>query len=1020
MGRKSRMIFTLLFAFIAQIVVAQEATVKGTVTGSEGLPLIGVTIIIKGTHKGTQTDFDGNYEITVKKGAVLVYSYLGFETEEEEFKGNSTINVILEKKTSELSEVIILGYVTKSEDELTGVAAQIKGQEIAKGSSVTLAKALQGKVSGVTVSAVSGMPGAIQDIRIRGISSLTASNNPLYVVNGIPILNENISASADFTSLSPLAAISSDNIESVTILKDAAATAAYGARGANGVIVITTKSGEEGEVVYSVSSSIGVKNEAYNKRKMLTGLQKLELLKESLVNSYGFTKEDAIKSAILIGKLNPNLQNLNTDDFLNNPGNYNWANKITNKNAFFQNYTFSASGGTKKGAFYASLGYSSTEATVIGGDFERIVGVFNFDRQLSETANLAVNMNVSNVKQNPILEQDAFFSNPFTTRYLMNPLNAIYNPDGTLNTNLTYGALPNTLYVMENNYNRNMLNRGLVSAKLDWDILENLTLSNSIGIDYQFTEYRSFKNAVEGDGDGQTNGLAEVNNHQNFNYVYQGSLKYDIPLNEGHNLDITGLFEYQKNESTTLYGYGENFPTKGLSNISTASDNFQASSSFFDWYNISYLGLLSYDYLGKYVVDLTYRREGSSKFAEGSRFGNFGAVGFAWNIDKETFVSDVFSRLKFRASAGITGNSGIEINLYQPLLGFSGAYDETGAGTAIQFGNPYLTWEKNQVFDIGVDFGLWKNRLSGSFSYYSRRTYDLLYAVPLSKTTGFDQQIKNSGEMTNNGFELTLGYDIVVSDDFLWNINGNFAKVKNKITELPLGPDGLPIDRFSSSVYKTDRVGLPTGTWFMRTWAGVDPATGAPTWYVNGRDGAVTSNYLQAKRVTHGASLPTFTGSLSTRLEYKGFFVDASVYFAGGHQIYEQFAQFYLRTNAFTLATYNGAQALLNRWQKPGDITNVPKLDYAGSDNFSSTSTRHLYEGDYLRLKHLSIGYELPAAWTKTIGFKSLSIVVRGANLATWVKDKGLKLDPAVGSLGYTTLSTPPTKAYTIGINAKF
>jgi TonB-dependent starch-binding outer membrane protein SusC len=275
--------------------------------------------------------------------------------------------------------------------------------------------------------------------------------------------------------------------------------------------------------------------------------------------------------------------------------------------------------------------------------------------------------------------------------------------------------------------------------------------------------------------------------------------------------------------------------------------------------------------------------------------------------------------------------------------------------------------------------------------------------------------------MTNYGIEAQLSYDIFRGDDFTWNISANYSTVENEVTELALGADGEELDPLAGSSYKTTRTGLPAAAWFMRTWAGVDPETGEPTWYLNGKDGEVTSNYNAAERVYQGASaLPTFSGGLGMRVSYKGFFGEANAYFAGGHKIYEQYSQFYLRTNSFTLNTYNGVQELLERWQEPGDITDVPKLNYARNNNFHATSTRHLYEGDYVRLKNVALGYTLPSEWANSAGIDGLTLTVRGTNVATWLKDDGLKLDPEVRANGYTALTTPPVESYTLGINVKF
>lgn len=1016
--KSNYLIFYLALFFLPGSLFAQEKQMMGKVTDTDLMPLPGVNVLVEGTQTGVQTDIDGNYEINAAPGQTLVFSYLGFITQRRTVGEAEVINVTMEEDISELSEVVVLGYTTRGVQDVTGSSVQVSGDEIADIPVVSADQALQGRVAGLQISQNSGTPGAVQDIRIRGLSSLTASNEPLYVIDGVPVTNEDVSPFADYTStLSPLAAINSQDIASITVLKDASATAAYGARGSNGVIVITTKSGAKGDAQFSFSSSIGFQNDAYNKREVLTGPQRYDLLVESLVNSYsefGFTSENAIELAVENQVLSP--------VYLTYDGSENdWSGEIANEDALLQNYTFSVSGGDDMGNFYASLGYNKTEATVIGADFERLTGSFSFERNLRDNLRLSTAINASNTSQSAILEGGTFFANPFIVRYLMNPFNSIYNEDGSYNIDLQYGSLPNIFYLMENDMNRNTLTRGLVNSKLDWEFIENLTFSNRISIDYQLMEYKNYLNRYEGSA-APVSGWASAQDEKNFNMVYQSSLNYNFDLGSDHHFDVTALFEYQKNQNSSLYGYGENFPTDGLINIGSASANYDADSDFFDWYNVSYLGLLNYNYAGKYVFDATYRREGSSRFAIGNRFGDFGSVGLAWNIHREEFMENSwFNELRLRSSYGITGNNAIGINSYQALLSYDAAYASSGAAYASQFGNPDLTWEKGETFDVGISYALWQDRLSGSVTYYNRRTYDLLQEVPLSLTTGFDTQFRNVGEMVNKGLEFELGFNIFNTPGFIWSVNANYATVDNEVTELAIGADGEPIDPLSGSSYKSTQVGLPANAWFMRTWAGVNPATGDPTWYLNGVDGEVTSNYNLAERVYQGASaLPTYSGGFGTRIKFKGLFADANLYFAGGHKIYEQYAQFYLRTNSFTLGTYNGVQELLERWQQPGDITDVPRLAYGSNNNFHNTNSRHLYDGDYVRLKNLTLGYELPAQFIETIGIDGLTVSLRGTNIATWVKDDGLKLDPEVRANGYTYLTTPPVESYTLGVNLKF
>ncbi|MFC6859890.1 SusC/RagA family TonB-linked outer membrane protein [Zunongwangia atlantica] len=1010
---------TLFMVLVVQLVFAQEKNVSGTVVDEGGLPLPGVNVIEKGTNNGVQTNFDGEYNISVTEGSTIVFSYVGYSKQEFVVGNSNTIDVTLEVDAAALGEVVVLGYSTKGVEEVTGASVQVAGEELASNPTVTVDQALQGKVPGLQISQSSGTPGSVQDIRIRGVSSIGAGNDPLYVIDGVPVINSNATGSTARSSLSPIASLNSQDIETITVLKDASATAQYGARGSNGVIVITTKKGKSGEAQFTFNSRVGFQNDAYNKRTVLTGPQRYELLGEALLNSYGpngsvqdygvTTPAEAIG---LIPSVDANYDGTSV---------YNWSDLIKNEDALTQDYNFSATGGDEKGSFYASLGYNKTEATVIGSTFERLNGVMNFSRKLRDNINFSTNMNVSRITQNPILEQGSYFSNPFITRFLMNPFNNPYNEDGSQNIDLAFGSLHNTLYVLDNNITRNELIRGISNSTLDWELFDGFTFSNKLALDYQIANYRDYQNRYEGDS-APVNGASTASDNKNYNWVYQGSFNYGFTLGDVHNFDFTTLFEYQKNQGYYMYAYGENFPADGLTYITSASANYDASSSFSDWYNVSYLGIVNYNYDGRYVIDGSIRREGSSRFAPEQRFGTFGAVGAAWNIHRENFMKgSVFNSLRLRTSYGITGNNAIGINNYQALLSYGATYGGNGGATPSQFGNADLTWEKAENFDVGLIFGLFNNRLSGSVTYFNRRNYDLLQGVPLSLTTAFSNQSQNLGEMTNSGIEAELSFDVISTEDFNWNIYGNYASVDNEVTKLALGADGEPIDPNGGSSYKSTEVGRPVGGWYMRTWAGVDPETGEPTWYENGVDGETTSNYNTAEAVYQGASaLPTYSGGLGTRVSFKGFFAEADLYFAGGHKIYEQYAQFYLRTNSFSLGSYNGATELLDRWQQPGDITDVPKVDYGVNNNFHATSSRHLFDGDYVRLKNVAFGYNLPSSWANSIGIDGLMLTLRGTNVATWLKDDGLLLDPEVRADGYTRLTTPPVESYTLGVNVKF
>ena len=981
----------------------------------------GVSVLIKNTTTGTETDFDGKYTIKVKSGDVLVFSYLGYTSAEKTVGSSNTINVTLKEDANVLDEVVVLGYGTKTKNELTGSVVTVKAAQIRDVPVVSVDQALQGRVAGLQISSTSGTPGAVQDIRIRGVGSINASNDPLYVIDGVPVVSGDFSGSSSRSSLSVLASLNAADVESMTVLKDASATAAYGARGSNGVIVITTKRGKQGKAKFTFSSTFGFQNEAKNDRRPLTAVERDGLMVESVFNwpaakaAFGWTS---------IADAKPYTRTSNrgsvTSSGWDGTTEYGWGDLVANPDATVQNYNFSVSGGNEATSYYASLGYNETEMLVIGEPFKRISGALSLTSSLRDNVKLTQSINVSNSKQNPVLENGSFFGNPFLTRYYMNPFFSPYNADGTYNIS-NIGSLHNTLYRNEHDVKYNKLTRMTSNTKIDIDLIENLTFSSRIGLDFVLAEYKSYDNRHNGDGR-NVNGRVAVSDTKNFNWVSQNSLNYKLNIDK-HNFDVTALFEYQKNQRSYLYGFGENFSTDGLTNLSSAGANHDADSTESDWYNISYLAMVNYNYDSKYVVDFTYRREASSRFGSGHRFGNFGSLGVAWNAHSESMFEDsIFNTLRVRGSWGITGNSGVGLNKFQALLAYDRDYAGDGAVYPKQIGNPLLSWEKGNTFDFGVDFGIWDNKLSGNIAYFNRKTFDLLQEVPLSPTTGFTEQDENIGEVLNTGVEVELNYDIFSSNDFNWSVSANLGTVKNEVTKLAKNSIGDDINPHATSGYKTTEVGHPILAWKMRTWAGVDQATGEPTWYVDGVSGAVTSNYNAAERVLQGntSALPTYNGGLSTHIEYKNLFLDATLYFTGGHKVYEQYAQHYFRTNSFTLGSYNGVSELMERWQQPGDVTDVPKLNYGGSDNFHRTSSRHLYDGDYMRLRDVTFGVKLPQDLLSKLGVNSATLTVKGTNLFTWVKDSGLKLDPEVRASGYTTLTTPPVKSVVFGINVNF
>ncbi|HSH20243.1 MAG TPA: SusC/RagA family TonB-linked outer membrane protein, partial [Draconibacterium sp.] len=662
--------------------------------------------------------------------------------------------------------------------------------------------------------------------------------------------------------------------------------------------------------------------------------------------------------------------------------------------------------------------YNNTEATVIGGEFQRISGKFNFQHKFSQKVKFGTNMLVSNTQQHALLEQSIYFGNPNATRYLMSPWEQPYLADGvTLNTSLT-SSFHNTLYTLENDIYKNDLTRGMINSFIEWEIISNLVFKTLYAGDYNVAAFHNYQNRIHGDGKSK-GGAASQSVTRNYNWVSQNSLEYKRNI-DLHNLTFKALMEYQENNNNVLVGSGEKFPADGLVYLSSASSNIDANSDFKDWMNISYLGMVNYNYAEKYIADLTYRYEGSSLFAPTKRFGNFWSVGGAWNISEENFMKDMgkIDNLRVRGSYGLSGSSAIGINQYQALLAYDNSYAEEGAVYPLQIGNPDLTWEKNKNLDLGIDYAFFDGRLKGSLGWYHKETYDLLQLVPLSLTSGHQSMMMNVGSMVNKGFEAVVQGDIIRSGDFNINVSFNIATVNNEVTELARDAAGEEIN--IENLTRKVAVGQPVYAWYMRKWAGVNPDNGSAQWYVNGKDGEVTENYFSAKKEWQGESaIPNFTTGLLTHFDYKGFFADINLYYAGGHKVYEDFSFITHHTGLYSLSFFNGVDELMERWQKPGDNTNVPKVLY-GAPNDSRESTRFLYKGDFLRVKDLVFGYQIPSGVAGKIGCENIALSVRGTNLFTAVKDKGLKYDPEVGADGLTRATTPPVKSVVFGINLNF
>lgn len=1010
--KKLNFLVTLSLMIVSVWGFAQDVVITGNVSDDNSLALPGATVLVEGTSNGVTTDFDGNYSISASVGDVLVFSFVGFDSKSVTVGNSQKINVSLNSST-ELEEVVVTGITSRDRKRLTSSAVVVSSELIEGVALSSPDQALQGRVAGLRVTTQSGTPGAPQDIRIRGEGSISGSNAPLFVIDGVPVNNGSISPL--LTDMGILSMINASDIESITVLKDASATAPYGARGSNGVIVITTKSGTAGKVKYTVTSQYGFQNYAIDERPMLTGNQRLELGAETLINDFGWTKEASTTYALA------NFAGAAAWD-AGGRVDGNWEELIKVKDAPYQAYDISASGGSAQENFRMSVGYKKTIGTSIGTNFESISGSFTYKRKAGRV-DIVTSNRVTNSVQNGIHEGSSYFGAPQMTRLFMSPFQQPKNPDGSWNINLSTSVF-NTPYLAEKNIQQNDGTRMISNTTLTYRFTDDLKFRTRYAIDYTLGFSHEFRDPHHGDGNSR-DGLSQQLSNRSLTFSTNNSLEYDTTIDEVHFISAVAQMEFQKNKYTYNNSGGWGVPADGLYYVASFGTDRFAGGSFSDWKQLSYLGLLNYSYRDKYVADFSYKYEGSSRFAPGYRFGSFWSAGIAWNISNESWLADsnVVDNLKFRASIGETGSNSVGLNQYQSLFGYSNSYNGSGAVYPSSFGNLLLSWEKQRLYDIGLDFSFLDNRLSGSVGYYYRHTNDLLQSVPLSSTTGHGSQTKNVGEVENKGIEVELSADILRLGDFTWNIYGNYASNDNEVLKLAKDASGNDINLDGS--YNRTRVGESMGVWYVRGWAGVNSDTGNPMYYKGGATDPsmeIVNSYGAASQAVQGNRMPTYSGGLGTRLSYKNFYLDGNLYFMGGHKVFERWNWYTHASNLLSTRYYQGSAELMNRWQKPGDVTEVPRMRWSTSTagTGSGTTSRFLYDGDFVRLRDVVMGYSIPQSLANKLGFDNIGFSVRGLNLFTWVKDDRLKVDPEIRNSGSWEIYTPPLKSISVGLNLKF
>ncbi len=1017
MRSKFKWILTLVAAFLMQFSFAQEKTISGTVSG-DGMPLPGATVLVKGTKNGTTTDFDGNYTIKAKQGDVLEVSYVGYKTKSVTVGAANRINVTLENDTT-LPEVVVVaeGYKTTTRAKSVSAVATVSSETLENRPNASVLQSLQGQVAGFQITTGSGQPGAISNTIIRGIGSINGNTEPLYVIDGVP------QSGSSFRAINP------EDIDTFNVLKDAAATALYGNRGANGVVVVNTRRGKNREfseiVVTSTTGVSTLQDNYYNKMSS----RELLMIEKRKNNGFGRFLTDAEIAA----------WDVDTD----------WKDVLLRK-ASQKTVNVSMSGGTEKLRSFTSINYNETEGLSNMSNFSRFTFRNNLDGKamndkLSYSSSLSIafvkdnrvpGLGTGGVNQNPMLA--ALVGLPYLSPadYIngaqLNRLTRGQYPDSQFNTRVPLlGYTPLLIMDLERNrvfrFNEFQI---FGSFKLKYDLTKDLSINNTTGVDYtQFTSTqaqgpRGFNAIYFAQNDGKPFGGSEVQTFlSDAQIVNTSSINYSKTFNEKHSIDlggyVEGLYATEKTFDYTTNGLNPltYFPGSSAGYIPEDPNNFAwyrrfVSGSVAKAALLSYFASADYDYDSKFGLSATFRRDGSYRFRGNNKFGNFWSVGGRVNLDKMSFMQgSKFDMLKLRASYGTAGNQNIAgqsiyaiPNFYKDLyaLGNPTYLGQQSASPII--GNPDVRWEVITSTNVGIDV-IYNSRLRANFDFYIKETSDLFFSIPISAISGQTSIAGNFGGIRNKGFELSLNYDLIKSADptgLKVNIWGNGAINDNSITALDL-PPGQTQQNLGNTVR---RIGGPVGEFFVFDYAGINPSTGNHMFYT--ADGNLTETPNESDRKLTGlSSIPRIQGGFGFNVDYKNFFLTTQFTYVADVQRFDFDLSSLSDPNS--IGQFNLTRDLLNHWTPDNRITDQPSLS-VGNQGFASSSTRFLRDASYLRLRNLQIGYNFPK---KTFNDKlSLRIFAQGENLLTWSKWRGWDAEsPRAGD----QYQFPTPRIYTVG-----
>jgi TonB-dependent starch-binding outer membrane protein SusC len=1024
-----RKLVSILAAFVlfTMQTFAQEKTVTGKVTDEkDGAPIAGVSVTVGGTNTGTTTAADGSFSLTVPSSAkVLIFSFINYASQEVTIGNKTSFAIKLSSEEKSLAEVVVVGYGTQTKKNLTGSVARLKDKTLQDIPLQGPDQALGGRVPGVLVTQSSGTPGSSINVLIRGAGSISNSNQPLYVVDGIIINTGSYSQlGVGGQTLNALSEINPNDIESFDILKDAAATAIYGARGANGVVLITTKRGANRKTAINFSASYGTQK-AWRIIKTASGPEYVAYIQEAAKNL-----------GLQTGNPNiiPSSPGVNYSGLDNNPSTYpttNWMDEIF-RSAPISNYDLSFRGGNDKTKFFISGGYFDQGGTLVGSDYKRYSTRINLDNTVSNKFKISTSFALSRSVQNRINNDNNIYG-VLSSAILVASYFPAINPNGTYARDPNNGTVESPLVASRERYNRINTNRVLAAISGEYTIIPGLTLKSQFSTDYIDFNEAQFLSSITLEGAGGPNGIGREGYNKELALLNENTLTYTKTIADKHNFTFTGVASFQESRAESIFGEGKNFPGNSIQRLSASSVKSIVTSTGTSVGFIGYLARLNYSFDGKYLITANIRRDGTSKLGKNFRWGSFPGVSVAWRASEENFLKNIsfISDLKIRASYGINGSvEGLGNFASLALVGVGANYpanltDVPGLAPS-QIGNDSLKWEQSKQIDIGFDIAILKNRVQLIVDLFKKSTSELLLNRPLVGSSGFTGVNQNIGEVENKGLEIGLNTTNIDARDFKWNTSLNISFIKNKVVKISGSP-------FAAGFASWVEAGNPLGSFRGYKVAGIFQTqaeiTASPVQLSGTRPGDIKfvdinkDGRINADDQTIlGNAQPKFFGGITNTFAYKGVELSVFMNFSYGNKVWNHTRVFAEGMNN----QFGQFASITNRWVEGKNTnTSMPRAILGDPNQNRRNSDRFLEDGSFMRIKNLILSYNLPQSVLKKIRVNNLKVFVQSQNLVTWTKYTGF--DPEVSAFSITNtapgtdfLTYPQAKSFSGGISISF